>query len=134
MNRRYFLKAMGVGTLWMLGRGARSTLGAPPAPVPKTRPPATCGGWVDAAGNGSCDRSEKAEKPCGKVTCPGHVKYAGREQAKKDGAPAGTCGLWKDSDKKGFCAVSAADQKPCLYKVCPAHQDHRAAPAKDGSV
>lgn len=134
MNRRYFLKAMGLGTLWMLGRGARATLGAPPAPVQKPRPPGTCGGWVDEGGDGSCDRSEKGQKPCGKVACPGHVKYAAREEAKKNGAPAGSCGLWQDPAKKGFCAICVRDQNPCVYKVCPAHKDHAAHGVKGGAV
>lgn len=120
MDRRHFLKTLVLGLLAFGGRGLAAQ--AAPAVQPKTRPPGTCGGWTDAGGNGKCDRSEKADKPCGAVKCPGHVKNVARAEAEKNGAPAGTCALWNDSGKKGFCSVCEDAKKPCLYTVCPAHK------------
>lgn len=86
MNRRFFLKAMGLRSIWMLGRGACAAMSAPASPAQKIRPPGTCMRWLDSDANGSCDHSEVKQKGCGRLTCPGLVKYAAREQAQKEGA------------------------------------------------
>jgi len=124
MDRRRFIKTMGIGLFGMAGQRLLLAKPAAPANPPKPRPPGTCGGWVDAGGNGACDRSERKTKPCGAMTCPGHVNHKARAKAARDGAPAGSCAGWRDPRKKGFCALSAAASKPCLYKTCPAHQAH----------
>ncbi len=90
------------------------------------RPPGTCGGWCDGDGNGSCDRSEKKDKPCNAVKCPGHVKNELRAKAKENGAPDGTCALWADKDKKGFCEQCESKKNACPYTTCPAHKKHEA--------
>ncbi|HPO90228.1 MAG TPA: hypothetical protein P5270_02295 [Victivallales bacterium] len=94
------------------------------------RPPGTCGGWCDNDGNGCCDRSERKEKPCNAIKCPGNVKNKLRAKAKEAGAPNGTCALWKDEDKKGFCDLSEKREGGCLYTVCPAHKEHKEGQAQ----
>jgi hypothetical protein len=74
-----------------------------------------------------CDRSEKAEKPCGAVNCPGHKNNPKRALARQKGAPVGTCASWDAPDKDGRCAVSTRKDQPCVYATCPAHKDHPAA-------
>lgn len=122
MNRRQFIKMSGISFLGVACPGLLQAKPAAPANASKPRPLGTCGGFVDADRNGSCDRSERKTKPCGATKCPGHVHNPARAIAARDGAPAGSCAGWRDPRKSGFCALSAARPKACLYKVCPAHR------------
>ena len=124
MNRRQFLKVSGLSALGVACGGLSQARAANPKEPVKPRPPGTCGGWTDARGNGRCDHSEKAVKPCNALTCPGHGKNKDRDLPAFKSAPAGTCARWTDPQKKGTCSVSL--DRTCLYVVCPAHREHAA--------
>src|SRR3989339_777804 len=95
-SRRAMLKGLFLGAAaWAfksLLPGSASLAGEnkPAAPKPP-RPPGTCGGWCDKTGNGMCDRSEQATKPCGALKCAGNKSNVSRKDAKAKGAPDGTC-------------------------------------------
>jgi hypothetical protein len=104
---------------------AAAAEGKPAAPPgPKTRPPRTCRGWTDRAGNGICDRSEVGASPCRALQCSASKANPARRRLAAAGAPEGVCALWTDPARKGFCAASGSVPPTCLYVPCPAHRQH----------
>lgn|GEM_PF-1838490 len=129
MNRRDFLKVVGIGTLAFVGghtvMGRADEVPPQTTAVPKPRPPGTCGGWLDANADGVCDHSVREGRPCLRTACPGHGKNPDRAKLKAAGAPAGVCARWADPKKTGHCVWSlAADRTGCRYALCPAHRNY----------
>ncbi len=125
LTRQAFLKRISIVPAICLSLG--TGLAAAPAQAAEAkkrpaRPPRTCGGYRDVAGNGVCDRSENGGK-CTARRCPGNALNSAWKTVAEQGAPAGVCALWNDPRTKGYCSVSSRTENPCTFTKCPAHKN-----------